>query len=74
MPFKFYDNPLGFQTMSRCVNQPIYTFNITGRTHRSNQLHCPEYIVPISELAGERRFATAVAKRLASLVSCLKIC
>merc|ERR1740129_1822107 len=38
-----------------------------GRTHRSNQVHPPEYILLISELAGEHRFASIVAKRLESL-------
>uniref|UniRef100_A0A2P2I206 Protein strawberry notch n=2 Tax=Hirondellea gigas TaxID=1518452 RepID=A0A2P2I206_9CRUS len=38
-----------------------------GRTHRSNQVNGPEYVFLISELAGERRFASIVAKRLESL-------
>ncbi|OUC47899.1 hypothetical protein D917_06568 [Trichinella nativa] len=38
-----------------------------GRTHRSNQINSPEYVFLISELAGEQRFASVVAKRLESL-------
>ncbi|CAG2256294.1 Protein strawberry notch,Protein strawberry notch homolog 1 [Mytilus edulis] len=39
----------------------------SGRTHRSNQVTAPEYAFLISELAGEQRFASTVAKRLESL-------
>jgi hypothetical protein len=38
-----------------------------GRTHRSNQANAPEYVFLISNLAGEKRFASIVAKRLESL-------
>ena len=38
-----------------------------GRTHRSNQTNAPEYVFLISDLAGEKRFASIVAKRLESL-------
>uniref|UniRef100_H2YSL2 Uncharacterized protein n=1 Tax=Ciona savignyi TaxID=51511 RepID=H2YSL2_CIOSA len=38
-----------------------------GRTHRSNQVNAPEYVFVITELAGEHRFASVVAKRLESL-------
>ncbi|KAI6190238.1 hypothetical protein M3Y97_00095300 [Aphelenchoides bicaudatus] len=38
-----------------------------GRTHRSNQKSAPEYLFLISELAGEKRFASVVAKRLECL-------
>lgn len=46
----------------------FFFFPSTGRTHRSNQVTAPEYVFLISELAGEQRFASIVAKRLESLV------
>ena len=49
------------------VQEVMYTTSPAGRTHRSNQVNAPEYVFLISELAGEQRFASIVAKRLESL-------
>ena len=38
-----------------------------GRTHRSNQVSAPDYILLISKIAGEKRFASSVAKRIESM-------
>src|ERR1035438_8719660 len=38
-----------------------------GRTHRSNELHPPIYVLLSSDLGGERRFSATIARRLASL-------
>eukprot|EP00439_Symbiodinium_sp_Y106_P005951 s5968_g1.t1 len=38
-----------------------------GRVHRSNQLHPPKFTCIVTDLAGEARFVSAVAKRLSQL-------
>lgn len=38
-----------------------------GRTHRSNEAHQPEYAMLTSDLGGEKRFTSTLAKRMGSL-------
>ncbi|MCC7235609.1 MAG: strawberry notch family protein [Bryobacterales bacterium] len=38
-----------------------------GRTHRTNQASAPEYVMIVSDLGGEKRFISTIAKRLGSL-------
>jgi hypothetical protein len=38
-----------------------------GRTHRSNQTMPPEYVLLSTELGGEKRFSSTIARRLGSL-------
>jgi hypothetical protein len=38
-----------------------------GRTHRTNQAHPPEYVMLTSDLGGEKRFISTIARRLGSL-------
>ena len=38
-----------------------------GRTHRSNQASPPRYVLVSSDIGGEKRFSSTIAKRLASL-------
>lgn len=43
------------------------TLQQLGRTQRSNQVTAPEYIFLVSDLAGERLFASVIANRLINL-------
>lgn len=63
---------LHYQTGCTNLSFPFSSRVPVGRTHRSNQVSAPEYVFLISELAGERRFASIVAKRLESLVGALQ--
>ncbi len=38
-----------------------------GRSHRTNQAHPPKYLMLVTDMGGENRFVSTIAKRLASL-------
>lgn len=38
-----------------------------GRTHRSNQAHAPKYVLVHTDLKGQKRFISTIARRLAQL-------
>ena len=43
------------------------TVQMMGRSHRSNQVSAPEYMLVTTDLAGEKRFLSSVARRLEQL-------
>ena len=47
-----------------CHLQAVQQF---GRVHRSNQLHLPEFHVIVTEMGGEIRFTSTVARRMKML-------
>ncbi|EFX67393.1 hypothetical protein DAPPUDRAFT_302026 [Daphnia pulex] len=48
----------------QCPSSADLAIHQFGCVHRSNQVTAPEFIILFSELAGERRFASIVAKHL----------
>jgi len=38
-----------------------------GRTHRSDQAHAPEYVLPSTDIKGHQRFISTIARRLSEL-------
>ena len=50
-----------------CLLLPCLVSLYTGRSHRSNQVHGPEYHLVLSSAGGEKRFASAIARKLESL-------
>lgn len=63
--------PLSFQLFTDVFNDKSLCY-FPYEVIYSNQVTAPEYVFLISELAGEQRFASIVAKRLESLVRCFK--
>jgi predicted RNA methylase len=74
-----------FQADKRCANQRRrYHYVVQpgwradealqglGRTHRNNQVSAPHYILPTTDLAGQKRFITSIARRIEQLGSLTK--